>query len=162
MMYPHQDLTHKIIAAALEVHRNLGPGLLEAVYLVCLGLEFKASGLSYQGEVDIPILYKNETTNRNFRIDCLVENKIILELKSVETILPVHEAQLLTYLKLTGLHVGLLINFNVPVLKHGIRRRILSSNGHSLGLQKMNIDKRRGDRDAEAQRSPFFERSAQH
>lgn len=125
-MYLHQELTHKIIAAAIEVHKNLGPGLLEAVYQLCLGLEFESHGLKYQKEATIPLLYKNKKIDHCFRLDFLVENEIILELKSIESILPVHEAQLLTYLRLSGKQVGLLINFNVPVLKQGIHRCILS------------------------------------
>jgi GxxExxY protein len=125
-MYPHQDLTHKIIASAIEVHKNLGPGLLEAVYLDCLSLEFENCGLKFQKELDIPISYKGKLTSRYLRLDCLVEYRIVLEIKSVETILPVHEAQLLTYLRFSEKEIGLLINFNVAILKHGIRRRILN------------------------------------
>ena len=125
-MYLHQELTHKIIAAAIEVHKNLGPGLLEAVYRLCLGLEFESYGLKYQKEVPIPLLYKDQKIDHCFRLDFLVENEIILELKSIETMLPIHEAQLLTYLRLSRKQVGLLINFNVSVLKLGVRRCILS------------------------------------
>ena len=125
-MYLYQELTHKIIAAAIEVHKNLGPGLLEAVYRLCLGLEFENYGLKYQKEVSIPLLYKDKKIDHCFRLDFLVENELVLELKSIETMLPVHEAQVLTYLRLSGKQVGLLINFNVPVLKMGIRRCILS------------------------------------
>jgi GxxExxY protein len=127
-MYPHQELTQKIISAAIEVHKNFGPGLLEAVYLNCLSLELEFHGLSFQRELEIPLLYKNRKIDRFLRLDFLVENEIILELKSLETVLPVHKAQLLTYLKLTGKQVGLLINFNVPLLKNGIYRSILTKN----------------------------------
>ena len=126
-MYLHQELTHKIIAAAIEVHKNLGPGLLEAVYLLCLELELKNQGLQYQKEVMVPLAYKNEKIDHFLRLDFLVENEVVLELKSIETMLPVHEAQLLTYLRFSGKEIGLLINFNVPVLKQGIRRCILSA-----------------------------------
>jgi GxxExxY protein len=122
-MYLHEELTHKIIAAAIEVHKNLGPGLLEAVYLDCLGFEFENYGLQFQQELNIPISYKGKQINRYLRMDCLVENSVVLEIKSIDTILPVHEAQLLTYLRFSGKEIGLLINFNVAVLK---RRRILS------------------------------------
>jgi GxxExxY protein len=125
-MYLHEELTHKIIAAAIEVHKNLGPGLLEAVYLDCLGFELENYGLQFQKELNIPISYKGKQINRYLRMDCLIENSIVLEVKSIDTILPVHEAQLLTYLRFSGKEIGLLINFNVAVLKHGIRRRILS------------------------------------
>jgi GxxExxY protein len=127
-MYPHQDLTHKIISAAIEVHKNLGPGLLETVYSICLGLELEFIGLRFEKEVDIQLMYKNRRIDRLLRVDYIVENEVVLELKSLETILPLHEAQLLTYLKLTGKQVGLLINFNVPLLKNGIYRRILGTN----------------------------------
>lgn len=126
-MYLYQSLTHKIIAAAIEVHKNLGPGLLEAVYRLCLRLELEHQELKFQTEVNVPLLYKNKKINHYFRLDFLIENDVVLELKSVETILPVHEAQLLTYLRLSGKQLGLLINFNVPVLKQGIRRCILSN-----------------------------------
>jgi len=126
-MYLHQEFTHTIIAAAIEVHKNLGPGLLETVYRFCLGREFVAHGLKYQTEVAIPLVYKGETTDHCFRLDFLVENEIVVELKSMEKILPVHEAQLLTYLRLSSKKVGLLINFNVPLLKQGIHRCILTN-----------------------------------
>ena len=105
-MYLHQDLTHRIIAAAIEVHKNLGPGLLEAVYRLCLGLELAARGLKYQTEVAVPLLYKDEKIDYCFRLDFLVENDVVLELKAVEKVLPVHEAQLLTYLRLSRKQVG--------------------------------------------------------
>ena len=82
-MYPYKDLTHKVIAAAIEVHKNLGPGLLEAVYILCLSLEFESRGLQFQRELDIPLLYKSRKIDRSFRLDFLIENKVILELKSV-------------------------------------------------------------------------------
>jgi GxxExxY protein len=123
--YPHSDLTQTIISAAIEVHKNLGPGLLENVYLICLGWELESLGLCFQKELDVPLIYKGRQIDRYLRLDFLVENQIVLELKATETLLPVHEAQLLTYLKLTGKQIGLLINFNVPLLKDGIRRFIL-------------------------------------
>src|SRR5262249_54171814 len=121
----HSDLTHKIIAAAIEVHKNLGPGLLEGVYQTCLGWELENLGLKFQKEIDVSLLYKGRKADRFLRLDFLVENQIILELKSTEAIFPVHKAQLLTYLKLTGKQLGLLINFNVILLKDGIHRCIL-------------------------------------
>jgi GxxExxY protein len=135
-MYPHQDLTHKIISAAIEVHKNLGPGLLENVYSFCLGLELEFRGLRFQKELDVPLHYKTRKIDRFLRLDFLVEDEIVLELKSLDTIMPVHEAQLLTYLKLTGKQVGLLINFNIPLLKDGILRRILGSANVDLGARK--------------------------
>jgi len=125
-VYLYQELTHQIIAAAIEVHKNLGPGLLEAVYRLCLGIELENRGLQYQRELAISLSYKERKIDPCFRLDFLVENKIILELKSIENVLSVHMAQLLTYLRLAEKQVGLLINFNVPTLKTGIHRRILS------------------------------------
>jgi len=134
-MYPHSDMTQQIIGAAIEVHKNLGPGLLENVYLTCLGWELETLGLRFQKELDVPLVYKRRKIDRYLRLDFLVESQVILELKSIETILPVHEAQLLTYLKLTGKQISLLINFNVPLLKNGIRRCI---------LDKVNVDSTQG------------------
>jgi GxxExxY protein len=139
-VYLHQELTHKIIAAAIEVHKNLGPGLLEGVYRLCLGLELECRGLKYRQEVSLPLLYRDKKIENCFRLDFLVEGEIVLELKSVETILPVHEAQLLTYLRLSGKQLGLLINFNVPILKEGIRRRILSADKHPRAFSLKAVD----------------------
>ena len=117
-------LTHQIINCAIEVHRHLGPGLMESVYEVCLYEEMKHKGLHVERQKILPVIYKGTFLNKDFIIDHLVEEAIILELKSIENILPVHEAQLVTYLKLSGKKLGLLINFNVSVLKEGIRRKI--------------------------------------
>ena len=124
-MYIHQDLSRKIIGCAIEVHRNLGPGLLESIYEECLAKELELNRISHERQVMLPISYKGTRLEGEYRLDFLVENKIILELKSVESVLPVHKAQLLTYLKLTGLRLGLIINFNVPALKDGIIRIVL-------------------------------------
>ena len=119
---PNQ-LTAEIIGAAIAVHAKLGPGLLESVYEKCLAIELKKRGLSVQAQVPVEIEYDGETiTDEAFKIDLLVEDTIILELKSVQTVLPVHKKQLLTYLKLTGKPLGLLINFNEVLLKKGITR----------------------------------------
>ena len=120
----YNKLTQKIIAAAIEVHRELGPGLLESVYEYCLVEELKDKGLKVKSQVKLPIVYKGKTLNKDFYIDLLVEDKVVIELKAVEVILPVHEVQLVTYLKLADKRLGLLINFNVPLLKEGIRRRV--------------------------------------
>lgn len=120
----YNKLTQKIIAAAIEVHKELGPGLLESVYEYCLTEELKDRGINVKSQVKLPIIYKGKTLNKNFYIDLLIENKIVIELKAVEVILPVHEVQLVTYLKLADKRLGLLINFNVPLLKEGIRRRV--------------------------------------
>jgi len=117
--------TAPIVGAAIEVHRVLGPGLLESAYEECLCHEFHVRGLKFERQVDLPVLYKGLRLDCGYKMDLVVERQIILELKCVERILPVHEAQLLTYLKLSGKQVGLLINFNVPLLTQGIVRRVL-------------------------------------
>ena len=127
MSYTEEDynrLTDLIISAAIEVHKELGPGLLESVYEVCLVSVLRAKNLSAKKQVTLPVFFKGEKLEKEFVIDILVEDTIVLELKSVETILPIHEAQLVTYLKLSDKKLGLLINFNVPLIKTGIRRRI--------------------------------------
>ena len=124
MKYDYDDATYKIIGAALEVHKELGPGLLESVHEYCLIKELNLRGLISKRQVRLPVIYKGEVLNKDFFIDILVENKIAIEIKCVEQMNPVYEIQLLTYLKLSGLHIGLLINFNVPLLKDGITRKI--------------------------------------
>jgi GxxExxY protein len=121
----HEELTRKIIGAAMEVHRVLGPGLLESAYEECLCFELELQGLCCQRQVRLPVTYKDAKIDCGYRIDVVVDNKVVLELKCVEAVLPVHEAQLLTYLRLSGRKVGLLINFNVPILRDGIVRRVL-------------------------------------
>ena len=118
-------LTGKIIECAIEVHRAIGPGLLESAYEECLCHEMQLSGISFERQVSLPVQYKSAEINCGYRLDVVVEKSVILELKSVEKTLPIHEAQLLTYLRLSGLKVGLLLNFNTPVLKDGIKRMIL-------------------------------------
>ena len=120
-----EKLTWQIIGAAIEVHKHLGPGLLESVYQVSLARELALRGIPFRREVNIPVQYKGEALDANFRADFIVANRVILELKAIEKLLPIHEAQLLTYMKLASCSVGLLINFNVPVLKKGIIRRVL-------------------------------------
>ncbi len=121
----HEDLTGEIIAAAMDVHRELGPGLLESAYQASMCRELSLRGVRFQSQVDVPVEYKGVRLDCGYRIDLLVDQRVVVELKSVEHILPVHEAQLITYLRLSGAHVGLLINFNVPALRRGIVRRIL-------------------------------------
>ena len=116
------DLSKKIIGAAIEVHKILGPGLLESTYEKCLCRELKLKGLRLEIQKALPVKYKGIMISAGYRLDLVVENSVIVELKSVEKILPIHEAQLLTYLKLTGLKLGLIINFNVSVLKDGLKR----------------------------------------
>ncbi len=116
------ELSGKIIGAAIEVHKGLGPGLLESVYEECLCHELKLRGLSFERQKPLIVKYKDTILECGYRLDMVVENKIILELKSCEKIDPIHKAQLLTYLKLSGLHLGLILNFNVPVMKNGVVR----------------------------------------
>lgn len=123
--HQHQSVTSEIIAAAIEVHRALGPGLLESAYQAAMCRELSLRGIAFIQQVDMPLSYKGVKLDCGYRIDLVVGNLVVIELKAVQEILPVHEAQLLTYLHLTGMRVGLLINFNVAVLKNGIRRRVL-------------------------------------
>ena len=116
------DLTGEVIGAAIEVHKALGPGLLESAYEECLCYELKLRGIQFERQVELPIEYKGTKMNCGYRMDIVADNQLILELKSCEALHPIYEAQLLTYLRLTGTKVGLLINFNVPVLKEGIKR----------------------------------------
>lgn len=120
-----KELTDKIIGAAIEVHKVLGPGLLESAYQVCMEHESTLQNIPFKRLVDLPLQYKGIQLDAGYEIDLVYDNRVVVELKAVEHVLPVHEAQLLTYMKLTGIRVGLLINFNVPVLKNGIYRRIL-------------------------------------
>jgi len=121
----YEELTQQIIGAAIEVHRVLGPGLLESVYERALCHELTLRNLPISRQIDVPLHYKGVDLECGFRIDVIVQNAVILELKSVANLLPVHEAQLLTYMRLMKKSVGLIINFNVPVLKNGIVRRVL-------------------------------------
>lgn len=117
-------LTEAIIQAAIEVHRTLGPGLLESAYEACLAFELAQRGLKVERQKPLPVVYKDVRLDCGYRLDLLVEDKVIVEIKAVDQLLPVHEAQLLSYLRLSGCRVGLLINFNVKVLRSGIRRLV--------------------------------------
>jgi GxxExxY protein len=119
------ELSRIAVDSALQVHRELGAGLLESVYEVCLCEELRNRGLKVERQAKLAIHYRGKELDADLRVDLLVEGALIIELKSVDTLLPIHEAQLLTYLKLTGHRLGLLINFNVPLIKEGIRRLIL-------------------------------------
>jgi GxxExxY protein len=122
----HEDLTERVIGAAIEVHRALGPGLLESAYEECLCHEFHLRGISFERQHPSPVAYRNIKLDCGYRLDLIVENKVILEIKCVEHVLPVHEAQLLTYLKMTGMRVGLILNFNVATLiRGGVVRKVL-------------------------------------
>jgi GxxExxY protein len=119
------ELTEQIIGAAIEVHRELGPGLLESAYEACLCEELRARGLGHRRQVELPLRYKGFELDVGYRLDVIVEERFLLEVKACESLAPIHEAQLLTYLKLSGIRVGLLINFNSPVLRNAIKRRVL-------------------------------------
>jgi GxxExxY protein len=118
------SITYEVIGAAYDVHKALGPGLLESTYEVCLIHRLTQKGLSVENQKPLPVVFQGIKLNAGYRIDLLVENQVIVEIKSVECIAPVHYAQLLTYLKLSDRKVGLLINFNVPNLKEGIKRMV--------------------------------------
>jgi|ERR1700752_617079 len=125
-MNPHiNTLTYETIGAAIEVHRLLGPGLLESTYRACLCRELALRGLSFRKEYGIPLEYKGIHLDCGYRVDLLVADLVVVEIKAVDQLAPVHDAQLLTYLKVGGWKIGLLINFNVEVLKDGIHRRVL-------------------------------------
>jgi len=116
------ELTERVIGACIEIHRSLGPGLLESAYEECLCHELSAAHIGFERQKPLPVRYKGVNLDCGYRLDLVIEQKLIVELKAIEQLLPIHEAQLLTYLKLSGLTLGLLINFNVPVLKSGIKR----------------------------------------
>ena len=118
-------LSNQVIGCALEVHRNLGPGLLESTYEQCLAYEMKVADMRFKLQHPLPVEYKGIKLDCGYRIDVFIEDRIIVELKSVDKILPIHQAQLLTYMKLAGISIGLLINFNVKYLKDGIKRMVL-------------------------------------
>ena len=118
------ELTHRIIGAAIEIHRNLGPGLLEAVYEECLAREFSLLGIPFERQKPIPLVYKDLKLECGYRLDFLVAGCVVVEIKSIEALAQIHESVMLTYLRLSGSPLGLLINFNVPILKDGIRRYV--------------------------------------
>ena len=122
----HEELTERVIGAAIEVHRGLGPGLLESGCEECLCHEFHLRDIAFERQHPLPVEYKSVKLDCGYRLDLIVENKVILEIKCVEHVLPVHEAQLLTYLKMTGMRVGLILNFNVSTLmRGGVMRKVL-------------------------------------
>ncbi len=124
-MLIEEELTEKIIGAAIEVHRELGPGLLESAYQACLVHELELRGLNVEEQVPLPVTYKGITLDCGYRLDLVVENRVVVELKTVEKLIPVHEAQLLTYLKLSKIKIGLLINFHSAVIRNSIKRMAL-------------------------------------
>ncbi len=124
-MLHEESLTEEIIGAAIEVHRHLGPGLLESAYEECLCHELSLRGFSFERQKPLPLQYKGIKLDCGYRVDLLVEGKVVLELKCADSITPVHEAQLLTYLRLSGAKVGLILNFHVAAMRDGIKRRVL-------------------------------------
>ena len=122
----HRDsLSEKVIGFAIDVHRGLGPGLLESAYEECLCFELRSHAIAYRRQVSLPVVYKSVKLECGYRMDIVVEDRLVVEVKAVEKLMPIHDAQLLTYLRLSGIRVGLLLNFNTPVLKNGIKRLIL-------------------------------------
>jgi GxxExxY protein len=124
------QITGAVVDAAMKVHSVLGPGLLESVYQACLAHELRARGWHVASQVGLPVVYEGEKIELGFRMDLVVENAVIVEVKCVDTIHPVHQAQLLTYMRLSGIHVGLLINFYVTHLRNGIKRMVLGTDWH--------------------------------
>lgn len=124
-MYHINQLTHEVIGAAIEVHRKLGPGLLESAYRKCLCRELHLKNIRFDYEHPLPLEYKGIRLECGYRVDIVVDRRVAVEVKSVQSLAPIHDAQMLTYLRLGGWRVGLLINFNVEVLKHGIHRKIM-------------------------------------
>ena len=129
-------ISESVIGACIEVHREVGPGLLESAYEECLAYEFSQRGLSFERQKPLPVVYKAVRLDGGYRMDFLVENSVVVELKTVEALLPVHDAQVLTYLKLAKMSLGLLINFNVPLLKHGLKR-IVNNFSDSSASQRL-------------------------
>lgn len=121
----HRELSERGIGAAIEVHRALGPGLLESAYEACLAHEMMRQQIPFRRQVPLPVLYKDELVHCGYRLDFLVDQRIILEVKSVESMAPIHDAQILTYMRLAKVNLGLLINFNVRMLVDGVRRKVL-------------------------------------
>ena len=119
------ELSQSVLGCALEVHRNTGPGLLESTYRQCLAHELSRAGISFQMELPVPIRYKGTLLDCGYRLDLLIQGDLIVEIKTVEALLPIHQAQVLTYMRLAKIPIGLLINFNVTKLKNGIRRFVL-------------------------------------
>jgi GxxExxY protein len=120
-----KDWTHVIIGCAIEVHRELGPGLLESAYEMALYHELRSAGIQCERQVPMPLVYKGERLECGYRVDLIVEESVIVEIKAVERLLPIHEAQLISYLRLSGMNTGLLINFNVLQLRDGLKRLVV-------------------------------------
>ena len=137
------ELTHFIIGAAIEIHRSLGPGLLESVYEECLAKEFSLRAIPYERQKPVPLIYKDLKLECGYRLDFLVNKRVVVELKSIEAIASIHESVMLTYLRLSGSPLGLLINFNVPILKDGIRRYVWHYNEKDNAETQSDAESRR-------------------
>jgi GxxExxY protein len=124
-MLEQHELTERVIGLAIEVHRNVGPGLLESVYTECMCLELRHANIEFQSEVTVPVIYKGTTIPLGFRADIVVENAIVIEIKAVTSFVPAHDAQILTYLRMSQIRIGLLMNFHAHRLKDGLRRFIV-------------------------------------
>jgi GxxExxY protein len=125
MALHEEALTERVIGAAIAVHQTLGPGLLESAYEACLCAELAEMGMAFERQLPLKLTYKGTVVDCGYRMDLVVEDKVLLELKSVDKLLPIHEAQLITYLKLSGLRTGLLMNFNTQLMKDGIKRKVV-------------------------------------
>ncbi len=136
--FREDQLAKQVIDASLKVHKLMGPGLLEGIYEACLCRELSNRSIEYERQKSFPLFYEDEKLEYDLRVDFLVGGRVIIELKSVEKLLPVHEAQILTYMKLSGKRLGLLINFNMPLLKQGIKRVVLRNNLGDLGDLAVN------------------------
>jgi GxxExxY protein len=143
-----KDLSHAIIGAAIEIHRRLGPGLLEAVYEECLAREFVLRTIPFERQKPIPLVYKDLKLECGYRLDFLVSGRIVVEIKSIEAIAPIHESVMLTYLRLSESPVGLLINFNLPILKDGIRRFVWHYQEKDNAEAQSNAEVRREEQDS--------------
>ncbi len=124
-MLEHRDLTERVIGLAIDVHRTIGSGLLESVYAGCMCLELQQANIEFQSQVTVPVIYKGKMIPLGFRADIVVENTIIIEIKAVTAFVPAHDAQILTYLRMSQIRIGLLMNFHAPRLKDGLRRFIV-------------------------------------
>jgi GxxExxY protein len=142
-----KDLSHAIIGAAIEIHRTLGPGLLEAVYEECLAREFTLRMIPFERQKPIPLVCKDLKLECGYRLDFLVRNRIVVEVKSIEALAPIHESVMLTYLRLSGSPLGLLINFNVPILKEGVRRFVWRYQENDNAETQSNAELRREEQD---------------
>ena len=141
------SLTAAIIGSAITVHQETGAGLLESVYKLCLAAELRARGFRVEPECILPLIYRDVRLESAYRADMIVEKSVLIEVKAVENLLPLHQAQVITYLKMSGCPIGLLLNFNVPILRHGIRRMLHPALRH--GLPEPMADAVRGPRNAD-------------